>query len=275
MFLNRIPCCLFLSIFFSVFFIRSIEENPMVIFIPSYNNSRWCKENLKSTLQDYTNFRVIYVDDCSSDTNLQEIEAFKQEFPEHGKKITVIHNSVRQGALANAYMVISECADEEIIVFLDGDDFLYDSHVLETLNKVYSESDVWLTYGSLAMWPATEYAFHAHKIPAEFIEAFDGIRRWPYAATHLRTFYAGLFKKIQKESLLYEGDFYSMAWDIALMTPMLEMARERHAFISDTLYIYNTSNPISDHNVNRALQLQLHWHIQTLAPYERLEKLGN
>ena len=125
------------------------------------------------------------------------------------------------------------------------------------------------------MWPHTGSAFHAHRIPEEFIQSHDGIRRWPYAATHLRTFYAGLFKKIQKESLLYEGEFYSMAWDIALMTPMLEMARERHTFITDILYVYNTSNPISDHNVNRGLQLRLHNHIQELAPYERLQNLWN
>ena len=275
MLLDQFLSYFFLILFLSSHFIESAQEKPMVIFIPSYNNSRWCKDNLKSTIQEYTNYRIVYVDDCSSDTNMQEIEAFKQEFPEHAKKITVIENSARQGALANAYMVISECADQEIIVFLDGDDFLYDAHVLETLHKTYSESDVWLTYGSLTMWPHTGYAFQAHKIPTEFIELPDGIRRWPYAATHLRTFYAGLFKKIRKESLLYEEQFYSMAWDIALMSPMLEMARERHAFITDTLYIYNTNNPLSDHNVNRALQLQLHCHIQTLAPYERLESLWN
>ena len=66
-----------------------------------------------------------------------------------------------------------------------------------------------------------------------------------------------------------------MAWDIALMTPLLEMARERHAFITEILYVYNTSNPISDHNVDRALQLQLHTHIQGLPAYERLENLWN
>ena len=275
MLLDRFLSCFFLMLFLGFRCIQSAEEKPMVIFIPSYNNSAWCKDNLKSTIQDYSNYRIIYVDDCSTDTTLQEVEAFKQEFPEHAQKITVIKNSERQGALANAFMVISACADQEIVVFLDGDDFLSGKDVLKKLNQVYSSPDVWLTYGSLTMWPHTGSAFHAHRIPEEFIQSHDGIRRWPYAATHLRTFYAGLFKKIQKESLLYEGEFYSMAWDIALMTPMLEMARERHTFITDILYVYNTSNPISDHNVNRGLQLRLHNHIQELAPYERLQNLWN
>jgi hypothetical protein len=44
----------------------------------------------------------------------------------------------------------------------------------------------------------------------------------------------GLFKKIKKEDLLYEGEFVLMSWDIAMMFPMLEMESKGHiAFISN------------------------------------------
>ena len=40
----------------------------MVIVIASYNNERWVEENLKSVfMQDYSNYRVIYIDDASTD----------------------------------------------------------------------------------------------------------------------------------------------------------------------------------------------------------------
>src|SRR5437868_3721405 len=43
-------------------------EKNMVIIIPSYNNCKWYERNLQSALsQNYTNFRVIYTDDCSTD----------------------------------------------------------------------------------------------------------------------------------------------------------------------------------------------------------------
>jgi len=32
------------------------------------------------------------------------------------------------------------------------------------------------------------------------------------------------WKKIAKEDLMYEGKFFEMAWDLAFMFPMLEMA---------------------------------------------------
>ena len=266
----------FILIFLHTMYAKSIEEKPIVIFIPSYNNEKWCQKNLLSTIQNYSNYRIIYVDDCSTDSTALEVEHFKQDFPDHAPKVTFIKNNTRKGVVANAYAVISECKDEEIIVSLDGDDFLYNEHVLEKINQVYSSSpNIWLTYGSITTWPHDAPVFKTHMIPNEFIESFDGIRRWPYVAGHLRTFYARLFKKIRKESLLYNNEFYSMAGDIAIMTPMMEMARERHAFIPDILYIYNTSNPLSDHNVNRKLQLDLHNYIQELAPYERLDDLWN
>ena len=64
-----------------------------------------------------------------------------------------------------------------------------------------------------------------------------------------------------------------MAWDTALMIPMLEMARERHLFIPDILYVYNTTNTISDHRVDRSFQHMLDVFIRNLQPYEKLETL--
>jgi glycosyltransferase involved in cell wall biosynthesis len=254
-------------------FLFVAAEKPMVIVIPSYNNQQWCRQNLASTIQNYENYRIIYIDDCSCDKTAQEVEAFLQDYPAHAKRITFIKNSERKGALANLYYAIYSCTDEEIIVTLDGDDFLAHPQVLATLNAAYADTAVWLTYGQLTTWPHTINHFKAKEIPAHYVQAPNGLRQWPYAATHIRTFYAGLFKKIALKDLLYEGQFYQMAWDIAMMTPMVEMARERHKCLADILYVYNTNNPLSDHNVNRQLQLTLHTHIQQQPPYERLEKL--
>ena len=38
-----------------------IPEKPFVIVVPSYNNEKYCEQNLLSILgQEYQNFRVIY-----------------------------------------------------------------------------------------------------------------------------------------------------------------------------------------------------------------------
>ena len=44
------------------------EHKPFVVIVPSYNNSEWVERNLRSIFeQKYDNFRVIYIDDASTD----------------------------------------------------------------------------------------------------------------------------------------------------------------------------------------------------------------
>ena len=54
-------------------------------------------------------------------------------------------------------------------------------------------------------------------------------RDYVHMPTHLRTFYAWLFKKINLEDLLLDGEFFKMTGDQAILYPMIEMAGERHA----------------------------------------------
>ena len=53
------------------------EASKFVILILSYNNQKWVEQNLESALsQDYENFRVIYVNDASSDQTLEIANKF-------------------------------------------------------------------------------------------------------------------------------------------------------------------------------------------------------
>ncbi len=61
-----------------------------------------------------------------------------------------------------------------------------------------------------------------------------------------------------------------MAWDMAIMYPLAEMAQERHAFIKQVLYIYNMSNPINDNRVNAQLQNDMDAWIRKKTRYARL-----
>ena len=88
--------------------------------------------------------------------------------------------------------------------------------------------------------------------------------------SHLKTFYAWLFKKIDVEDLKIGGEFFPMTWDQAMMFPMLEMAGDRHAFIKETLYVYNMTNPINDNRVNAKLQRDLEKRIRSKPSYDKL-----
>lgn len=107
------------------------------------------------------------------------------------------------------------------------------------------------------------------------------LRSFAWIATHLRTFRASLFKKIERSDLLYNNEFFPVTWDMAIMFPMLEMCSPKnvtdkpHArFISEVLYLYNDVNPISDIRSNHELTLSLDNHIRrNMTPYEPLDSL--
>lgn len=243
------------------------EQKPFAIIIPSYNNSRFCERNLRSVLdQNYENFRIIYIDDCSTDDTYEKVKNYLLNQP---IKATLIHNNANKGALANLYDAIHSCSNEEIILTLDGDDFLAHDNVLTKLNEVYANPKVWLTYGNFVDYPT----YTQDPVICKKLTKLHSFRKQEWVTSHLRTFYAGLFKKIKLEDLLYQGKFFPMAWDLPMMFPMLEMAGDHIFFVKDVLYLYNRENPLNDHKVNVRLQAECAQYARSLTPYKKLKTL--
>lgn len=245
-------------------------KKSFVIVIPSYNNEKWCQKNIESALsQNYDQFRIIFTDDCSTDnTYARTYEVVKKSG--RANKCTLFQNKQRFGALSNLYNMIHSCDDEEIVLTLDGDDWFPDENVLTKLNDIYANEDVWLTYGQYQNYP-DEYPGIAQQIPNHIIKE-NNFRNHTWCASHLRTFYAWLFKNITKEDFYYQGEFMSMAWDMTIMFPMLEMAGTHSRFINDKLYIYNMDNPINDHKVNQKLQQTLDRYVRAMPRYSKLDR---
>ena len=256
----------------------SVPENApeFVILICSYKNEKWAYNNLKSACHQASTkpYHVICVNDCSPDNTgaiMDEyVKAHKLE-----SKVTVIHNKERCGALANIYNAVHSVADHKIIVSLDGDDTLAHNNVLLRLEQEYKDPDIWLTYGSFTprLWP------DSYEMTEKIVRKYEIRKKGKYMSA-LRTFKAGLFKKIKKEDLMYEGKFFPVAQDTAIIIPMLEMAsplkphsKIRFKKIWDILYNYNTHNPISDHRVSAQLQNFFDKHIRSLKPYKPLKNL--
>ncbi len=247
-----------------------IEEKLLVVVIPSYNNSRWYSLNLDSVFdQRYTNYRVIYIDDCSPDGTGNLVERYIKE-KEQGHRVTLIKNKKRRGALANHYTAGHLCKDHEIILNLDGDDWLKHDKVFAKINEVYQDPNVWLTYGQYEEYPKG-ICGHAQAVPRSIIIR-NAYREYPWITSALRTYYAGLFKCIQLEDLLYQGSFYPVACDLAFMFPMLEMANGRCRFISDILYVYNCATLANDFKRRPSLQWRIDRIIRKQKKYLPLKK---
>lgn len=241
-----------------------------VIVIPSYNNEEWCQKNLHSALrQNYSNYRVIYTDDCSTDNTRSNIQEYLKENDKENK-VELVLNEKRLGAMNNMYNMVHNCEDDEVIVVLDGDDWLAHSNVLSVLNSRYSSGNVWMTYGQYKSYPDGRIGC-SRQIPQNIIQK-NLFRRYQWCSSHLRTYYTWLFKKIRPKDLQDDnGKWLEMTSDLAAMFPMLEMAGERQVFIPDILYIYNYTSPLNDAKVDINKQQNLERKIRSMRPYQRIK----
>lgn len=248
-----------------------LEEKRFVIIVPSYNNSAFVEKNLRSIFtQHYGNFRLIYIDDDSSDTTYTRAKGLIEELKGQ-KSVTLIRNPTNEGSLANLHRVIHTCEDNEIVVIVDGDDFLAHEGVLTFLNEVYEDKEVWMTYGNYLDYPSFER--QEPVLCGQFSEAAGPLRQQPWIFGHLHTFYASLFKQIRFSDLLYRGRCFAMAGDLAFIYPLLEMAGAHVRYVPEVLYLYNRANPLSDHRMNFPFQDECAEVIRGKEPYAPLSAL--
>ncbi len=269
------------KIFFSLFLfaqcflpsLLALEEQKIVVVIPSYNNKEWAERNIVSCLsQKYDNYTVLYYVDCSDDGSYECIQELLALY-DTDHRVTLIHNDIRKGALANHWDAVHRCDDTTIIVHCDGDDWLAHNEVLQRVNEVYADPEVWVTYGQYREYPANTLG-HCRSLPSRVIE--QNIWRYlslPLPTTHLRTFRACLFKQILLQDLIHNGTFLPTAGDIAFFWPILEMAGKHVRFIHEVLYAYNIDTDINDFKVRLEQQLFYFNFLRKKKCYEPLAEL--
>ncbi len=246
-------------------------KNHFKIIIPSYNNEKWIRACINSVkLQRYENYQCIIVDDCSIDKSTVIIE----EEIANNDKFIFVKNKTRQLALRNIYEAVelSQPSKEDVIITLDGDDWLATKNTLETLNNIYQTSNCWMTYGSYMEYPSLRRGKFAQQIPASVIES-NSFRESQWMSSHMRTFKYKLWAKIKKKDFLEEdGRFCDGAWDMIFMFPMLEMSGPRARYVRDILYIYNRENPLNEDKVDHPKLHRSETNIRNKTKYERIQK---
>ncbi len=221
-----------------------VLERRFVFIVPSYNNKDWYERNLTSIFsQKYSNYHVIYVDDASTDGTADLVEKFVADKGKHAQ-VTLIRNTARQRMAYNRYIAIHKCQDSDICLALDGDDWLPHDGVLQFYNNLYADPDIWLTYGHYEIYPGGKRGPYSRQIPPNVIKN-NSFRQHPWSASHMKTFYAGLFKKVPVEAFMRDGKFLTSSTDVAMMWPMLEMAHDHSKFVPEVMYVYNEANQLN------------------------------
>lgn len=96
-----------------------MKDNPLIsIYMPTWNRQQLAIRAIKSVLrQDYSNWEMIIVDDCS--TSWEQLQQYVTAL--NDPRITYIHNDINSGACAVRNQAIM-LAQGEYITGIDDDD---------------------------------------------------------------------------------------------------------------------------------------------------------
>jgi hypothetical protein len=159
---------------------------------------------------------------------------------------------------------------EDIIVSIDGDDWLPDPQVFERILAAYADGDIWITYGSF-LCSNDQVLFESCPI-----EDPASIRQLSFKTAHLRTWKLWLWRLIKEEDFIgSDGLPLRCGGDLVWMFAMIEMAGTHSKWLKDINYIYNRSNPLSCFRVRTSEQIANGLWIRNLPSYKQLDDSRN
>ena len=166
--------------------------------------------------------------------------------------------------ITNLANVICGFDPEDIVVWLDGDDWLVRDDACAIV-KAMHDAGAWVTWGSFVFADGRP-GFAAP------VNWGTPIRRQPWVTTHLKSFRAGLFQQLREEDLKWEPGA-QVPWDMVVMFAAIEMAGGRRCtFCPEVLSAYNLANSNEWKN-GPGEERRIEQVIRARAPYPLLESL--
>jgi glycosyltransferase involved in cell wall biosynthesis len=236
-------------------------NNKFKILVTQYNAVDYIQKCLDSIMeQTYKNYEIVIVDDCSTDGTLDIAQKYPAFIIRNAHRTQIAYLNFQKG------IQLHPNDPNEIIVLLSGDDYFSSNDVLEHLNSVYQDENIWLTYGQFT--PSSKsYGEYCRPIPN--IRTYRKSGLW--VTSHLVTFKKWLWDKIKEEDFKCNGEFPKFGFDRAFMYPMIEMSGSKHIkFITKVLYIYNDQNPICLFKVNPEESIKWADYFINKQPYDEL-----
>lgn len=215
--------------------------------------------------QTYKNFTCTLIDDCCDGNSSLSL---LNNLNIHAKKITYIRTKNKSYPLRSREIAsdLLKANLADVIIHLDGDDWLSSPDVLSRLNKIYRRGDITVTYGnalslrnvSLNNFKAYSYIEMSKKwnvaqeentadiLPFEKIDEQEIKKGWEYApwcAYHVRTFKFVNWIRLNKMSFINKkGEYLRSATDAAILIPILNNCSYNSiAFIPEINYIYQNA----------------------------------
>ena len=126
------------------------------VIVPVYNAEKYLPACLESILnQTFTDFELLVVDDCSTDSSYEIVESYLERF---GGRLKIISLPENTGSGAVPRNVGLDLSQGKYVYFMDADDFLLDT-ALETL-FAYAEN-----YQTDVVWMENSFTCGAEPLP--------------------------------------------------------------------------------------------------------------
>lgn len=238
--------------------------NKFKIIITSYNNEEWTETCLESILvQTHKDFEVLFFDDGSSDLTYQSAVNIINN--DNRFKITRLDkNNTKSWIFSN--LIDNLIDDTDIVLFLDGDDWLSSDRVLEAINNYYDNFDPWVSYGGMVVWggelnvtkPFPQNSEYPSRIISDRMFRLDTWR-----SSHVKTMRGFIWKSINKNNFISKQDnnYILGPDDLVIMFDAMEKCPpNKIGRFEFPTYVYNHSptnvSRIQDHQKRRGINYE-------------------
>lgn len=191
-----------------------------------------CLTSLRS--QSWRDWEAFVTIDPCGDRTMQNAMAVARD----DRRIHVKLNERRQYSMRNLMEGVarSNAAPDDVIVVVDGDDWLLHDDSLRIVANTYAETGCWVTYGSwVCNEPETPGCWPGYPDDAYNFRALQ------WLGTSVRTWKKWLWDRIDPADFRdRRGEYFRVVEDVAAMFPMMEMStirRLRH--VAEPILFYN------------------------------------
>uniref|UniRef100_A0A7S4JPY1 Glycosyltransferase 2-like domain-containing protein n=1 Tax=Guillardia theta TaxID=55529 RepID=A0A7S4JPY1_GUITH len=230
-----------------------------VIIITGYNFQDEIEKALSSVCsQNFPFLRLIYFDDGSTDRTLNVTRTYLRKHPACGFKATILISPQRRGQSFARQAAVRHVLDHEVVVFVDGDDWLMDNSSILYLNEVFHTPELWprsartnqllpplMTYGNVVQFRYGKLMSRTMttEVFPEKVKLASSYRSHKWISHHPRVALGWLAKSVPDTAVMdWSCRWLTRCSDMAQSFFMLEHADGRMVRANRTLYVYNFDN---------------------------------
>jgi FkbM family methyltransferase len=231
------------------------EQKQIKIISPFWNAESYIEKNILSVAaQDYDQYVHILIDDASTDQSYDIAKRTIETLPKRlQSKFRLIRNQENLGAIRNQITGIGHCRPDDIVMLLDGDDWLINNNtIFHYYNDIYSQGYEF-TYGS--MWSLVDnIPLISQEYPAEVKQTRTYRKHmfnWKIPYTHLRTCLGKYFASLNPEKFKVDGKWMKSGADNPLFYALIEQIEPNKIYCNrEIVCMYNDMNPLNDYKIN-------------------------